>query len=135
VETAETAARNGAGTNFAHLHFSPGNVEVWRVLLAVERGDGGKAGEIARAVPPGSLPPSAERQSAFYLDLGRGLATEKTTREQAVVALRRAEDIAPQRVRNNPFFREVVTDLRRRALRDAGGRELRGMAYRMGLAG
>jgi hypothetical protein len=44
------------------------------------------------------------------------------------------ERLAPQRVRTNPFVREVVTDLMRRARRDAIGRELRGMAYRMDLA-
>ncbi|WP_184727525.1 hypothetical protein [Saccharopolyspora phatthalungensis] len=43
------------------------------------------------------------------------------------------ESLAPQRVRNMPFVRETVTDLVQRAQRDAVGRELRGMAYRMGL--
>ena len=51
-----------------------------------------------------------------------------------VQALQRAERLAPQRIRTNPFVRAVVTDLLRRARRDAGGRELRSMAYRMGLA-
>jgi len=36
-------------------------------------------------------------------------------------------------VRNNFYVRETVTDLLRRARRDVVGRELRGMAYRMGL--
>lgn len=134
AEAADTATR-AAETNFAHLYFGPANIEIWRVMVAVERGEGGKAVEIARALPADSLPPSAERQSALYLDVGRGLATEKATRDQAVMAFRHAEDIAPQKVRANPFVREAVTDLLRRARRDAGGRELRGMAYRMGLAG
>jgi hypothetical protein len=50
-----------------------------------------------------------------------------------VAALLRAEKIAPQRIRPNPFVREAIGDLLRRARRDAVGRELRGMAYRMGL--
>jgi hypothetical protein len=63
--------------------------------------------------------------------LGRGLATERAYRHEAVAALRTAEKLAPQRVRANPFVRDVITDLMRRARRDAIGRELRGMAYRM----
>lgn len=61
-------------------------------------------------------------------------ASTQANRQDAVVALRTAEWLVPQRVRANPFVREVVTDLMRRARRDAIGRELRGMVYRMGLA-
>lgn len=48
-------------------------------------------------------------------------------------ALLRAEKIAPQRSRTNPFVRETVGDLMCRARREAVGQELHGMAYRMGL--
>ncbi|EWC61618.1 hypothetical protein UO65_2976 [Actinokineospora spheciospongiae] len=69
----------------------------------------------------------------FYADLGRGLACDKRTRPQAVAALAKAEKIAPQRMQGNPFFRETVIDLVRKAKHDSVGRELRGMAYRMGV--
>lgn len=69
----------------------------------------------------------------FWADLGRGLVTQRATRDEGVAALLRAEKIAPQRIRPNPFVREAVGDLLRRARRDAIGRELRGMAYRIGL--
>lgn len=69
----------------------------------------------------------------FYADLGRGLAAERATRDRAVAALRTAEEIAPHVVHGNFYVRETVTDLLRRARRDAGGRELRGMAYRIGI--
>lgn len=118
---------------FASLYFGPDNVGIWQVSAAVELGEPGKALEIARDVHPQEVP-SAARQGMFWADLGRGMATEKATRDDAVVALRRAEEIAPQRIRTNPFVREAVTDLIRRARRDAVGRELRGMAYRMGLS-
>ncbi len=45
-----------------------------------------------------------------------------------------AERLAPQRIRNDVIVREVVAGLLRRARRDAGGRELRGLAWRMGVA-
>lgn len=40
---------------------------------------------------------------------------------------------APLRTRNSPLVREAVTGLLRRARNDSSRRELRGMAYRMGL--
>jgi len=39
------------------------------------------------------------------------------------------------RVRTRPTVRATVTDLLTRARRDSAGRELRGLAYRMGIAG
>jgi transcriptional regulator with XRE-family HTH domain len=118
---------------FGQVYFGLDNVGIWRVSLAVELGvSGGKLAEIARDVDPFAVPSKA-RQAMFFGDLGRGLARERSTRDQAVVALRRAEEIAPQLVRNNFYIRETATDLLRRARRDVVGRELRGMAYRMGL--
>lgn len=131
-EAAQTASRTGDG-NFAGLNFGPRNVGVWRVALALELGEAGRVPELARNVDVGAIP-STGRQATFYGDVARGLATIRGREAQAVEALQRAERLAPQRIRTNPFVREVVTDLLRRARRDAGGRELRGMAYRMGLA-
>lgn len=132
TEAAETAARTGDGT-FAGLYFGPRNVGVWRVALALELGEPGRVVELARDVEVAAIP-SAGRQAMFYGDVGRGLATIRGREAQAVEALRRAEALAPQRIRNSPFVRETVSNLMRRARRDAGGRELRGLAYRMGLA-
>ncbi len=132
-EAADVAEVTGNGA-FAGLHFGPRNVGVWRVALAVELNEGGRVAELARDVDVAAIP-SAGRRAMFYADLGRGLGAERSTREQAVTALRKAEDIAPQQIRANLYVRETVTDLLRAARKDAGERELRGMAYRMGLAG
>ena len=99
----------------------------------LELGEPGRVPELARDVDVAAIP-SAGRQATFYGDVGRGLATIRGREEQAVEALRRAEVLAPQRTRTNPYVRESVTDLLRRARREAGGRELRGLAYRIGLA-
>lgn len=133
AEAADMAARVGGGTNFGGQAFGLANYGFWRVHLAVGRGEGAKVRELARGVDPTAVK-SASRQAAFYADLGQGLATERAHRHEAVAALRTAERLAPQRVRANPFIRETVMDLMRRAQRDAIGRELRGMAYRMGLS-
>jgi len=132
AEAADTAGRTGDGT-FAGLYFGPRNVGVWRVALALELGEPGRVGELAREVDVDAIP-SVGRQASFYGDVGRGLATIRGRETDAVEALRRAEVLAPQRTRTNPYVREAVTDLLRRARRDAGGRELRGMAYRIGIA-
>ncbi|MFN2496676.1 MAG: transcriptional regulator [Pseudonocardiaceae bacterium] len=133
AEAADVAARVGAGTNFGGQNFGLPNVGFWRVTLAVERGEEGKVAELARGIDPTAVA-WASRRAGFYSDLGRGLATERSRRDDAVSALLTAEQLAPQRVRANPFVREAVTDLLRRVRRDTAiGRELRSMAYRMGI--
>ncbi|MGI5128054.1 helix-turn-helix domain-containing protein [Pseudonocardia sp. CA-107938] len=64
-EAAAVATRPGVGTGFGNLWFSSGNVQVWRTMLAVEAGDGGRAVEIARGVDPATLPESPNRQAAW----------------------------------------------------------------------
>lgn len=120
--------------DFADMHFGAANWGAWRVAIGVELGEGAQVTEHARDVNVGDLQ-AAERAGMFYTDLARGLAQDKTRRDEAVLLLRRAEEIAPQRVRTHPYAREMVVDLVRRARRDAVGTELRGMAWRMGIAG
>ncbi len=54
--------------------------------------------------------------------------------EQGLALLLRAEKLAPQLIRNDLFVREAVGNALRSARRAAGGQELRGLAYRLGLA-
>jgi hypothetical protein len=65
--------------------------------------------------------------------VGRGLARERATRNEAVRWLHRAEQAAPQHVRNSPAVREAVAFLLGRAASPGTARELRGMAARMGI--
>jgi hypothetical protein len=98
----------------------------------VELGEHGQALEVAKTVHPELV--RAVQQAEFWADVGRALAAEKKTRDKAVRALVHAEQLAPQRIRHDVFVREVVTGLLRQTRRDAGGRELRGLAWRMGVA-
>ena len=118
---------------FARLWFGPANVGVWRTSLAVEFGDGPKVAEIANGVNVEAIP-SPSRRAEFYRDLGRSMLSARATREKGVEALLRAEKLAPQRIQNDVFVREAVTAQLRWAKRDAVGRELRGLAWRMGIA-
>jgi transcriptional regulator with XRE-family HTH domain len=120
-------------SNFGYLHIGPEHVGEWRVSLETELGQGPKVAEFARSVDSEAIPGKA-RRAAFLADVGRSLAVEKATREQGIQTLVRAEEIAPQLIRNNVFVRETVGDLLRRVRRDATGRDLRGLAWRMGIA-
>jgi transcriptional regulator with XRE-family HTH domain len=123
------------GHGFAGMLFGPTNVRVWRLSVAVESGEGGRVRELAsgwdvRAIPvPG-------RHADYWSEIGRGLAASRSTRDEAITAFLRAEELAPQRIRAHPLIRETVADLHRRS---RGGRaldrELRGLAWRMGVAG
>lgn len=118
---------------FGALYFGPENVAIWRMSMAVELGEHGRAVELAKRADPARVP-SAARRAVLWSDLGRALAHSTPTRNDAVAMLRRAEDIAPVYVRTRPLVRETITHLMQRARRDERvGRELRGMAYRMGL--
>ena len=116
---------------WANLWFGPANVGVWRTSLAVELGEHGQAVEAAKAVHPELLPNS--RQAQFWAELGRALIATKKTREKGVRVLLHAEQLAPQLIYHDVFVREAVADLLRQARREAGGRELRGLAWRMGV--
>ncbi len=117
---------------WASLWFGSANVGIWRTSLAVELGEHGQAVQAAKAVHPELLPNS--RQAQFWADLGRALIARKKTREKGVRVLLHADQLAPQLIYHDVFVREAVADLLRQARRDAGGRELRGLAWRMGVA-
>jgi transcriptional regulator with XRE-family HTH domain len=116
--------------------FSTTNGNTWRVTVGVERGEaGGAVRELAQQVNLDQLKgkPSQSRRASFFADVGCGLARESQTRAEAVRWVRRAEETAPQRIRNSAPVREAVAYMLNRATAASGGRELRGMAARMGL--
>jgi transcriptional regulator with XRE-family HTH domain len=113
--------------------FSQTNVGIWKVAIGVERGEsGGTVLELAQGVDQSKIS-YRTRQASFLAEVGRGLAREPRMRGDAVRWLRRAEDAGPQDIRNNAAVRETVAYLLNRATAAAGGRDLRGMAARMGV--
>ncbi|MGH3991771.1 MAG: hypothetical protein ACRDSN_04820, partial [Pseudonocardiaceae bacterium] len=132
AEASALAARmdTEVGT-WAHLWFGPTNVGIWKTSLAVELGEPGQALQAAEAVHP-ELLPSLGRQAVFWANLGRAMATDKKTRDKSAHLLVQAEQLAPQMIRHDVLVRETVADLLRQVRREAGGRELRGLAWRMG---
>jgi transcriptional regulator with XRE-family HTH domain len=129
---AELAERTGDDGNALWFGFGPSNVGVWRMSVALEAGEHAEAARIATTVNPEALP-SPTRRSAYWREYGRALARMPRRHDDAVLMLRRAEQISPARIHRHPFMRSILVELLAKTKRDAVGRELRGMAYRAGL--
>ncbi len=115
--------------------FGPTHVGWHRMKFALEAGEPDRAVGIAEGVRP-ERHPFVTCQAAYWVDFGRANAQLPGRRDDAVRALRAAEDLFPVRTYRNPFARDTVAELLGRSRRDdATGREVRGLAYRMGLAG
>jgi hypothetical protein len=118
---------------FGDLRFGSTNVAIWATEIAMTLHEPGQALEAARTAHP-ELLLCFSHQAGFWADVGRAWAAEKKTREKAVRVLVHAEQLAPQRIHLDLLVREVVSGLLRQALSEAGRRELRALAWRMGLA-
>jgi hypothetical protein len=101
------------------------------MAAALEIRDYERAATIAEGLNP-KAHPSRERRATYWMDYGRALARLRGRQDDAVKALRIAEELFPMRVLRNPFARDVIGELVTRSRRDLVGRELRGMAYRAG---
>ncbi|WP_067832993.1 helix-turn-helix domain-containing protein [Actinomadura kijaniata] len=127
TRTPDTPGRNWGA-------FSASNVGVWRVALATERGEsGGALLELARTVDEDKIAPRRGRHATFLADVGRGLARDRKTRRQAERWLLRAEAVAPHKIRNSRQVAETVAVMIQQNRSAATGRELRGLASRMGI--
>ncbi|MFL6117267.1 MAG: hypothetical protein ACJ786_38825, partial [Catenulispora sp.] len=127
----QLAARTGE-TRDLTLFFGPTNVAAWRVAIAVERGEGGRVLELAADIHP-EVMASPSRQGAYWTDIGRGLATIRGREGEAEAALRRADEIAPQRFRSDPAARDTVDHMYTTARRRAVSRDLQCLANRFSL--
>lgn len=114
------------------MQFGRVNVTIFRTAIAVELGEGGRVREFAPMFRPASI--SRGRQASYWIDYGRGVSSERKSREQAVAAFLRAEQLAAQQVRTNVWARETVTGLLSVGLPASAMVDLRGLAYRMGVA-
>jgi transcriptional regulator with XRE-family HTH domain len=130
AEAAALASRDGERPGAWEL-FGPANVGVWRTSLAIEAGEAEDALTYADQVEPRDLA-SHNRRAGLRLEKTRAYAMLGKDAD-AVREMRQAEQISPAQTRNNPLIRELVADMLTRARREAGGRDLRGLAWRMNL--
>jgi transcriptional regulator with XRE-family HTH domain len=130
AEAAQVAAPLGDRPDAFEV-FGPANVGVWRASLAVDAGNPGEALAYAEQVQP-QLLASNNRRAALGMEKARAYAMLSKD-AQAIAELRQAERLSAAQVRHNPLTRELVADMLARARREAGGRDLRGLAWRMNL--
>lgn len=76
--------------------FGPTNVGLWEMALALEAGEPDRAASGAQTIQP-ERHPFKTRQSAYWMDYGRALARLPRRGDDAVLALRKAEQLFPVR--------------------------------------
>lgn len=111
------------------MEFSPANVGVWSVGIALEEGNPDLAPALARRVDPNQLI-TPQRRSRLYLDTGRA-AFVVGDHSAAVRHLLAADRAAPGDLRNRPTAVEIVGNLVR--VQGTGSDELRDLAVRVGI--
>ncbi|WP_230465479.1 hypothetical protein [[Actinomadura] parvosata] len=130
TEAQQLAVRVGDRAD-AWQWFGRSNVGSWRTLLAVEAGEPGRALDHASQVERGALP-SRGRRASLAIEKSRAHAMLGHIK-QAAAELRQAEKLSPNRIYNNPLVQDLVLDLLQRAPHGATAREIRGLAWRMGV--
>lgn len=97
----------------------------------MEAGNAEQALTYADAVEPRHLA-SSNRRAALRMEKARAYAMLGKDAD-AVRELRQAERLSPAQTHHHPLIRELVADMLTRSRREAGGRDLRGIAWRMNL--
>jgi hypothetical protein len=111
----------------------PAQLGLARMAAALDADEPGRAVNLAQQVHPEQYPFLVNR-TQHWVHYGRALARVRGRHDDAVVALRTAEDIFPIRVHRDTMVRDVIAGLLAWSPRDSSvGRQLRGMAYRAGL--
>ena len=132
-ELAERFGATGEVDSLGYV-YGPNDSGLIRMVEALEIGEPDRAVSIAEQVQPQRHPFQVNR-CGYWLRYGHALAGVRGRHDDAVVALRTAEDLFPAKVLRNLIMRDVIAGLLMRSRRDSPmDRELRGLAYRAGLA-
>jgi transcriptional regulator with XRE-family HTH domain len=109
AEAADTAHRLGYDANLRGTAFGPVNTQMHQVNVAVTLGDAGTAIDLARQIDLRAITVT-EQKASLLIDLARAFF-QWGKYEQAHVALRAAEDTAPQEVATRPSVGTLARDL------------------------
>ena len=97
--------------------------------LALERDEPDHAVSIAQQLYP-ERHPFPSKRVYYWMTYGRALAQLRDRREDAVRALRTAEEIFPARVYRDPMVRDALTTLIKKPYRDASEKNYAGWPTR-----
>jgi transcriptional regulator with XRE-family HTH domain len=109
TEANDAASRLGDDLNLRWTAFGPTNASLHQVNIAVTLGDAGTAIDVARTVDLGKID-ITERTATFLMDTARAFL-QCGRYERAYLALRTAEEIAPEEITGRPSAHRLVRDL------------------------
>lgn len=131
LRAADDVARRVPDGDFWDLWFGPQNARLHRTQVAAALGETGRVTEVAAGVVEDQVPGVVQR-SYLHTYVGQGLIAARRA-DEAVRELRTAEDLAPLRFRARDIVPGLVMALLGQPMRPASLRELRGLAYRVGV--
>ncbi len=109
AEAEDAGTRLGEDRNLRWTAFGPTNAKLHRVNIAVTLGDAGTAIDVARTVDLGKVTVT-ERRASFLVDTARAFL-QCGKHEKAYLALRAAEEMAPEEIAGRPSVHRIVRDL------------------------
>jgi hypothetical protein len=109
TEAEDAAARLGDDRNLRWTAFGPTNASLHRVNAALTLGDAGTAIDVARTVDLSKIDVT-ERKASFLMDTARAFL-QCGRHERAYLALRAAEEVAPEEIADRPSAHRLVRDL------------------------
>lgn len=125
-----SAAANRVSSDPWRVEFTPANVGIWRVGIAVENGEPERAPQYARHVDRAQIR-SANRRCRLHIDAGRGWYAAGDS-ARAVRSFLEADEASQAELRSRPSVRELTGQMVRDARRK-GSDELRELAVRLGI--
>ena len=109
AEADDAAQRLGIDGNLRWTAFGPVNARQHRVNIAVTLGDAGTAVDVARGIDLSAITVT-ERKANLLIDTARAFL-QWGRHEKAYLALRAAQEVAPEEVSGRPSVRRLVRDL------------------------
>jgi hypothetical protein len=109
AEADDAARRLGVDGNLRWTAFGPVNARQHRVNIAVTLGDAGTAVDVARGIDLRAITVT-ERKASLLIDTARAFL-QWGRHEKAYIALRAAEEVAPEEVTGRPSVHRLVRDL------------------------
>jgi hypothetical protein len=109
AEAEDAATRLGEDRNLRWTAFGPTNAKLHQVNIAVTLGDAGTAIDVARTVNLGNVTVT-ERRASFLVNPARAFL-QCSKPHKAYLALRAAEEMAPEDIARRPAVHRLVRDL------------------------
>lgn len=109
AEADQAGRRLGIDGNRRWTAFGPTNAQLHRVSIAVMLGDAGTAVDVARKIDLNTIEVT-ERKASLLVDTARAFL-QWGKHDKAYIALRAAEETAPEEVTGRPSGRRVIRDL------------------------